>query len=346
MQHILDGVRGLLDRGEGLWLADGEGAAPAGTAVVGTSGSTGEPKRVVLRRDALVAAARAAEERLGFAATWHLALDPRYVAGLMVLVRGLLGDGVAEAGPDLATLRPREGRNAVSLVATQLYRALTSPGTTRALAAFDAVLVGGAALAPGLRARAEAVGIRVIETYGMSETCGGVVWDGEPLPGIGVKLGGASGPGRAEIVGRIGLTGPTLFDGYLGRPELTAEVLRDGAVLTGDRGHLAPDGRLVVDGRLDDVVQSGGVNVDLAAVRAAAAAVDPETAVLAIDDDEWGARVVLVATGGTLDDWRDRLRPALPAVCLPRRLVVVDRIPRGPGGKPDGAALTARVTRS
>lgn len=97
MQHILDGVRGLLDRGEGLWLADGEGAAPAGTAVVGTSGSTGEPKRVVLRRDALVAAARAAEERLGFAATWHLALDPRYVAGLMVLVRGLLGDGVAEA---------------------------------------------------------------------------------------------------------------------------------------------------------------------------------------------------------------------------------------------------------
>jgi O-succinylbenzoic acid--CoA ligase len=123
-------------------------------------------------------------------------------------------------------------------------------------------------------------------------------------------------------------------------------VLRDGAVLTGDRGHLAPDGRLVVDGRLDDVVQSGGVNVDLAAVRAAAAAVDPETAVLAIDDDEWGARVVLVATGGTLDDWRDRLRPALPAVCLPRRLVVVDRIPRGPGGKPDGAALTARVTRS
>ncbi len=334
MQHILDGVRGLLDRGEGLWLADGEGAAPAGTAVVGTSGSTGEPKRVVLRRDALVAAARAAEERLGFSATWHLALDPRYVAGLMVLVRGLLGDGVAETGPDLATLRPREGRNVVSLVATQLYRALTSPGTTRALAAFDAVLVGGAALAPGLRARAEAVGIRVIETYGMSETCGGVVWDGVPLPGVDVRLGER---------GRVELAGPTVFSGYLGRPDLTAEVLSDGAVRTGDRGHLAPDGRLVVDGRLDDVVQSGGVNVDLAAVRAAAAALDPETAVLAVDDEEWGTRVVLVATGGTLDDWRDRLRPALPAACLPRQLVVVDAIPRGPGGKPDRAALASSL---
>ncbi len=334
MHHILDGVRALLGSGEGLWLADGEGAAPAGTAVVGTSGSTGEPKRVVLRRDTLVAAARAAEERLGFAATWHLALDPRYVAGLMVLVRGLLGDGVAEAGPDLATLRPREGRNAVSLVATQLYRALTSPGTTRALAAFDAVLVGGAALGAGLRARAEAEGVRVIETYGMSETCGGVVWDGVPLPGVDVRLGER---------GRVELAGPTVFSGYLGRPDLTAEVLSDGAVRTGDRGHLAPDGRLVVDGRLDDVVQSGGVNVDLAAVRAAAAALDPETAVLAVDDEEWGARVVLVATGGTLDDWRDRLRPALPAACLPRQLVVVDAIPRGPGGKPDRAALASSL---
>ena len=336
MQHILDGVRAVLDGGAGLWLADGEGSAPAGTAVVGTSGSTGEPKLVVLDGQALTAAAEAAAERLGFTATWHLALAPRYVAGLMVLVRGLLGDGVADAGPHLSRLQPRDGRNAVSLVATQLYRALRTPGTARALAAMDAVLVGGAPLGAELRARAEAAGIRVIETYGMSETCGGVVWDGVPLPGVEVRLGEKD---------RIELAGPTVFDGYLGRPDLTAAVLRDGAFLTGDRGHVAPDGRLVVDGRLDDVVQSGGVNVDLAAVRAAAAALDPETAVLAVDDEEWGARVVLVATGGTLGDWRDRLRPALPAACLPRELVVVDRIPRGPGGKPDRAAI-ARVTRS
>lgn len=336
MQHILDGVRAVLDGGAGLWLADGEGSAPAGTAVVGTSGSTGEPKLVVLDGQALTAAAEAAAGRLGFTATWHLALDPRYVAGLMVLVRGLLGDGVADAGPDLSRLQVRDGRNAVSLVATQLYRALRAPGTARVLAAMDAVLVGGAPLGAELRARAEAAGIRVIETYGMSETCGGVVWDGVPLPGVEARLGEKD---------RIELAGPTVFDGYLGRPDLTAAVLRDGAFLTGDRGHVAPDGRLVVDGRLDDVVQSGGVNVDLAAVRAAAAALDPETAVLAVDDEEWGARVVLVATGGTLGDWRDRLRPALPAACLPRELVVVDRIPRGLGGKPDRAAI-ARVTRS
>ena len=334
MQHILDGVRGLLDGGAGLWLADGEGAAPAGAAVVGTSGSTGEPKLVVLGAEALAAAAEAAAERLGFAATWHLALDPRYVAGLMVLVRGLRGDGVAEAGPDLARLRPREGRNAVSLVATQLYRALRSSETTRALAAMDAVLVGGAPLGAGLRARAEAEGVRVIETYGMSETCGGVVWDGVPLPGVDVRLGER---------GRVELAGPTVFSGYLGRPDLTAEVLSDGAVRTGDRGHLAPDGRLVVDGRLDDVVQSGGVAWGAGRVGGAGARLDPVAAVRGVDDEEWGARVVLVATGGTLDDWRDRLRPALPAACLPRQLVVVDAIPRGPGGKPDRAALASSL---
>lgn len=339
MQRVQD----LLSRGVGLWLADGAGAAPAGTAVVGTSGSTGEPKLVVLRREALVAAAEAATARLGFTATWHLALEPRYVAGLMVLVRGLLGDGVAEAGGDLSRLRPRDGRNAVSVVATQLYRGLRVPETRRALAAMDAVLVGGAPLGASLRARAEAAGIRVIETYGMSETCGGVVWDGVPLPGVSVRLGKRGVGVRVGECDRIELAGPTLFDGYLGRPELSAAVLRDGAVLTGDRGHFAPDGRLVVDGRLDDVVISGGVNVDLAAVRAAAVALDPETAVLAVDDEEWGARVVLVATAGTLGDWRERLRTALPAACLPRQLTIVDRIPRGAGGKPDRAALAALV---
>ncbi|MFT3887599.1 MAG: AMP-binding protein [Arachnia sp.] len=336
MQDGIEGVRRLLAQGSGLWLADGEGAAPEGSAVVGTSGSTGEPKLVVLSRDALAAAADAAAERLGFAATWHLALDPRYVAGLMVLVRGLRGAGVADAGPGLERLAPRAGRNAVSLVATQLYRALQSPETTAALARFDAVLIGGAPLGPELRTRAEAAGIPVVETYGMSETCGGVVWDGTPLPGTDVRLGER---------GRILISGPTLFSCYLGRPDLTGEVLRDGAVLTRDRGRLLPDGRLVVDGRIDDVVQSGGVNVDLAEVYAAAAALDPETAVLAVDDEEWGARVVLAATWGTLEEWRARLRPALPAACLPRQLLRVDRIPRGLGGKPDRAELATLARR-
>jgi len=333
MEDLATPVARFLGGGPGPWLAPGDGVAPEGCAVVATSGSSGEAKLVVLHRDALVAGARAAAERLGFDATWHLTLSPRYVAGLMVMVRGLLGDGLVITDAALTTLAPRPGRNCVSIVGTQLYRALGDRVAAARLAAFDAVLVGGAALRPELRTRAEAVGIRIIETYGMSETCGGVVWDGAPLPGVEVRLGEH---------GRIALAGPSVFSGYLGRDELTARTLVDGAVLTNDRGHLE-EGLLVIDGRIDDVVISGGVNVDLAEVRAVVARHGEESAVFAVDDPEWGARVVLFAPSGTLEGWRDALRDELPAAWLPRQLVLVPRIPRGLGGKPDREKLLELV---
>lgn len=336
MDPLAASVARLLDGGPGLWLAPGHGDAPAGSVVVETSGSTGGAKRVVLHRDALIAASDAAAARLGFRGTWHLALQPRYVAGLMVLVRGLLGDGVRAAASDLADLEVGPGRNCVSVVATQLYRALQSPAITARLARFDAILVGGAALSPGLRARAEDAGLAVIETYGMSETCGGIAWDGLPLPGVAIGL---------DAEDRVLIGGPTLFSGYLGRPELTRQVLVDGVLRTLDRGRV-DGGRLTIEGRMDDVLISGGVNVDLADVRAAVAELDAEAAVLGVDDDEWGARVVLFATSGTLPQWRDRLRGRLPAACLPRQLVLVDAVPRTPGGKPDRAALLDAVDSS
>lgn len=331
MDQVQSRVRAFLDGGPALWLAPGEGVAPEGCAVVATSGSTGAAKLVALRREALTAAAAAATGRLGYQATWHLALGPRYVAGLMVLVRGALGDGVQVCHSSLGDARPVEGRNVISIVATQLYRALEDPAVTGNLARFDAILVGGAALAPDLRARAEAAGLNVIETYGMSETCGGVVWDGRPLPGVDIRLGEH---------GRVSIAGPMVFDGYLGDAEATAATLVDGAVLTRDRGRWVGE-TLVIDGRIDDVVITGGVNVDLAEVRRVVARLDPETDVVAVPDDEWGVRLVLAATDGDLAGWRDRLRPHLEAPALPRQLLRLPQLPRSDGGKPDRQALMA-----
>ena len=327
-------VSRMLEGGAALWLADGPAPRlPRDVgAVVQTSGTTGSARRVVLSRDALRAAAGAARERVGGDLTWHLALPGRYVAGLMVQVRSAAaGRGTPVVPTDLEGLAPTGDGDAISLVPTQLHRALGDAAVTQRLRAFDLILLGGAPLGNELRERARDAGLAVVESYGMSETCGGVVWDGTPLPGVGVGLRD----------GRVIIGGPTLFDGYLGDPTATAAAMGDGALLTRDRGRWT-NGRLVITGRVDDVIVSGGVNVDLAEVRAAAARLDPETAVLAVPDAEWGRRVVLFAASGDLAGWREALASALPRTWLPRQLVVTP-IPRTPGGKPDREALNRLV---
>ena len=191
----------------------------ADTAVViATSGSTGEPKLVALSAAALRASARATEARLGGPGRWLLALPAEHVAGVQVIVRSLLA-GAAPAVLDLrAGFRPAAfvaataalggGRRYTSLVPTQLRRLLDAevPAALDALRGYAAVLVGGAALDPATRERALAAGVRVVTTYGMSETAGGCVYDGVPLDGVTVDL---------ESDGRILLGGPTPASGYL-----------------------------------------------------------------------------------------------------------------------------------
>ena len=327
-------VSRMLDGGPALWLADGpRPRLPRDVgAVVQTSGTTGTARRVVLSREALRAAARAARERVGGDLTWHLALPGRYVAGLMVQVRSAVAGRRAPVVPtDLEGLAPTGDGDAISLVPTQLHRALGDAAVTQRLRAFDLILLGGAPLGAGLRERAGDAGLAVVESYGMSETSGGVVWDGKPLPGVWIGL----------CDGRVSIGGPTLFDGYLDDPAATAEAMEEGTLLTHDRGRWE-GGRLVITGRVDDVVISGGVNVDLAEVRAAAARIDPETAVLAVPDAEWGTRVVLFAPGGDLAGWREALAGALPKTWLPRQLVGTP-IPRTPGGQPDREALSGLI---
>jgi len=315
-------------------------APSAEPLVVRTSGSTGEPKDVVLSRRALLASAEATATRLGGQGQWLLALPPHHVAGLQVLLRSVLAGTppvLADDHPDLpaavAALQPRVRRYA-SLVPTQLQRMLANDRDRAALAAFDAVLVGGAASRPELLRRAREAGVAVVTTYGMSETCGGCVYDGVPLDGVGVRIGAD---------GRVHLMGPVLFDGYAGRPDLTDEVLRDGELRTPDLGRLDDDGRLEVLGRADEVVLSGGVNVSLPAVeqRIREHPDVADVAVVGVDDPEWGTRVVAVVVGGAsdLDELRDFVGARLPRSWAPRQLRVVDALPLLESGKVDRMAL-------
>ena len=314
--------------------------------VIETSGSTGAPKRVVLTRAAMRASAAATEARLGGPGQWLLNLAATYVAGVQVLFRSVLAGTTPvfldeHVGFVPAAEAMDADRRYVSLVPTQLTRMLSVPREVAALRWFDTVLVGGAAVESSLRRRAAEAGVRVVATYGMSETCGGCVYDGMPLDGVAVAVGQD---------GRVRISGPVLFDGYDGRPDLTGEVMRDGWFLTSDLGRLDDDGRLEVLGRVDDVIVSGGVKVPAAAV-ARRLREHPRVdaaEVVGVPDAEWGQRVVAVVVSQPgvatrnvppLDDLRNWVSQVHPRQWAPMQLARVDTIPRLPNGKVDRVAL-------
>ena len=299
---------------------------------VETSGSTGTPKRVLLSRAAMRASADATHSRLGGPGQWLLNLPPPYVAGLQVLFRSVRAgtDPVVQDGSfEEAAAAMTGSRRYVSLVPTQLLRLLDG----NALSDFDTVLVGGARLDPGLRARAVDAGVRVVSTYGMSETCGGCVYDGRPLDGVAVKIGADA---------RVRIAGPVLFSGYDGQPELTAAAKEGDWLVTQDLGRIDHDGLLEVTGRVDDVVISGGVNVPAPAVaarlRAHPAVRDAE--VVGVPHPEWGQAVVAVLVGDVaLDDVRAWVAAEHPRTWAPRRVVPVAALPLLPNGKVDRLAV-------
>ncbi|MCU1693446.1 MAG: AMP-dependent synthetase and ligase [Frankiales bacterium] len=290
--------------------------------VVPTSGSTGAPKGVLLTAAALLASAAAALERLGGPGRWLLAVPPTRVGGLQVLVRSLvagLDPVVLPPGPFTASsLDGVVGCRYASLVPTQLGRLPDG-----ALDGFDAVLLGGAAAPAPLLARFPPV----VTTYGMSETSGGCVYDGVPLPGVEVEAGA-----------RVRLRGPVLAKGYRDGAPL---VDPDGWFTTGDVGTLV-DGRLVVHGRADDVINTGGQKVAPAAVEEVLLAHPGvrEVAVVGVPDPEWGQRVVAHVVGTlSLADARDWVGERLDRAHAPRELVQHASLPLLTGGKVDRRAL-------
>jgi O-succinylbenzoic acid--CoA ligase len=323
------------------WWSD-----PDGPLVVPTSGSTGEPKRVRLSRAALSASATATYARLGGPGQWLLDLPVDRVAGLQVLIRSIASGTepviAAEYGSiDDAVAAVESDRAYTALVPTQLHR-LAAAGRLDLLRRFDAVLVGGAAMRAELLGRAADEGVRVVRTYGMTETSGGCVYDGIALDGVGVRI---------AADGRVHLAGPMLFDGYEGDAAATARTLVDGWFVTDDLGRLDHDGRLVVLGRVDDVVVSGGVNVPLPAVSEElhGLAGVTEAVAVGVPDAEWGARVVAcVVCDGPAPDLatvRDHVAARLPREWAPRAVVRLETLPRLPGGKVDRQSLGAEIAR-
>ena len=288
--------------------------------VVTTSGSTGVPKGVVLTHDALRSAALAVSRRLGVdpdGDRWLACLPLAHMGGLAVVVRALVTGTALDvhAGFDVDAVNT-SAATLVSLVPTMLDRGVQADR-------FRAVLVGGG---PDWRIRAP----NVVHTYGMTETTGGIVHDGEPLEGVEVRLGEDD---------QVFVRGPMLLRCYR---DGTDPKTPGGWLPTGDAGRLGPDGRLTITGRLSDVIITGGEKVwphQVELVLRTHSEVK-EVAVGRRPDPEWGQRVVAFVvprrwdSPPTLASLRRKATKALPPWAAPKEVVLVEELPRTRSGKP------------
>lgn len=250
--------------------------------LVSTTGSSGTTKEIELSAAALLSSARASNKFLGaeFGNTWSLLLPLNHIAGINVLIRSL------ELGTTPTNLLGYEGKfpkaDYTAIVPTQLFRALHGDeNLLNHLSSAKAVLVGGAALTKELRSKAESAGITIVETYGSTETSGGCIYNGAPLDGVEVAIGDDN---------RIAIKGTILAQ------NLTNE---DGWYFTSDAGHF-DNGKVVIDGRIDDIVITGGENISLTAIDRVLAQSYPDiqSASFAVADPEWGQAIHIALVGG------------------------------------------------
>lgn len=324
--------------------------------ILPTSGSTGEPRGVLLSRAGLLAAGHLGAAALGSAGLWLTALPVTGIGGLLTVTRAVLAGGEPVAWPGVGgaesfraesfgavadeTLRRANSDGVpayVSLVPTQFARLLDHPDVLETLAGFGAVIVGGAAMARRASEVAESAGIPIVTTYGATETGGGVVYNGVPLPGVDVSLNDA---------GIISIGGPTLALGYRLRPDLDRARFVDDRFITSDLGRWVDD-RLEVVGRTDSVIKVGGVKVSLTAITEAllchVRVIDALT--VAEPDPEWGLvpRSYIVAdvlpTPGTPEhedlvaDLMRAVGDRLGRASTPRKITLTDNLPQLASGK-------------
>src|SRR5215469_688938 len=338
----------------------GTGVADDVAVVLTTSGSTGTLKAAELTADALLASARASLARIGpthsgsensgrahsgrahsgsahsGSGRWLCCLPTHHISGLGVLVRSLVS-GVEPVFADRvdAAMIASADCDYISLVPTQLRRLLEAGA---AVDRFGTILLGGAATPAELLDAAAAAGAHVVTTYGMTETCGGCVYDGMPLDGVLVKT---------DAAGLLRIGGPTLFSRYRLAPELTDASMEDGWFVTSDLGQVRADGSVALRGRADDVINTGGEKVVPTQVEYALRGLDwvSDAVVVGARDLEWGERVTAIIVPAdrkdppTLARLRMELRDALPRYAVPRALVCVGEIPMLASGKPDRLKL-------
>lgn len=298
--------------------------------LVATSGSTGTPKEIGITSAALLASARASNKFLKATKgqTWSLLLPLTHIAGINVLVRSI------ELESEPIDLRNHVGTypdaDFTAIVPTQLFNALNGDADLLShLKGTKAVLVGGAALSEELRSQGIASGINIITTYGMTETCGGCIYNGESLDGVNFELTENQ---------RVKISGAVLAD----------VENENGWFLTQDIGVIL-DGKLKVIGRADDVIISGGENISLSAIESELNKKFPQllVAAFATSDSKWG-QALHVAVQTQDENLKPQISQALVSAignhAKPKSVILLDKLPQIGVGKVDRTSLAKLVS--
>jgi o-succinylbenzoate---CoA ligase len=317
--------------GDGPTLGFGEISseyAPNYAAIaIGTSGTSGTSKEIFLSITAIISSARASNNFIGAkpGQTWSLLLPLTHIAAVNVIVRSM------ELGTTPIDLRDFDGdypkANYTAIVPTQLFRALNGDQRLlKHLQSADTVLVGGAALTQSMRNQAELAGIKIVTTYGMTETCGGCVYDGKVLEGVEIEIRG----------GKICIKGPILASSI---------SLDNGWYETSDLGEY-DNNHLVVLGRSDDVIISGGENLSLNAVENSLGIAFPDIqfAAFAVEDPQWG-QSLQIAVVGTISEAQivEHLEKDLGSFAKPKGIHHLTSLPLLGIGKVDRKSLAKGI---
>jgi O-succinylbenzoic acid--CoA ligase len=309
-------------------LPNGRPLQEGDALVIASSGSTGSPKGIIHTHSSLLAGAQASASRLQLTADdhWLVCIPVSHVGGFSVITRALHTGAALTLHPSFDATAIQEasthGVTHTSLVATALSRIDTS--------LFRTILLGGSSAPNNLPSN-------VITTYGMTETGGGVVYNGMPLDNVEAKI----------VEGEIHLRCPMLMRAYR---DDQAMIPNDGWYSTGDMGAINDRGTVSVYGRKTDMIITGGENVWPSVVENSLTShsVVKEVVVRGAPDTAWGQRVVAyvvlndslgASNAALLSNLREHVRQTLPAFCAPQQVIVLSQIPRTSLGNVDLQAL-------
>lgn len=334
-----------------------------------TSGTSGRPKIVPLKRRQIISASEASSSNFKPDSNhfWLLCLPLNHIGGISIILRSLIY-GSAIYRMDVfheEMIKEFLGENtrfqAASLVPTMLKRLLNDP-LFKTHREFKAILLGGGPITSSLLKRSAERGIPIVSSYGMTETCAQIVANpmmtpsgmytplksvGKPFPPNKLQIRDDDGKklGRNQS-GTIWLKGPQVFDGYFNKEDSKGKFDKEGWFNTGDYGHLNGFDQLFIESRRNDLIVTGGENVNPLEVEEAIEKLPSikEAVVIGVPDEEWGQKVTAIVTlangkSPDLEELRKQLKSSLIDFKIPKALKVVESLPKTSTGKVRRAEL-------